>query len=74
MSGEVQLATLLLTIIPNILYIFYILWCNQLPMRVGTGILYGTKVEKREQKKEQRERVDLTGLIPGPCYNYKTFV
>jgi len=37
-------------------------------MRVGTGILYGTKVEKIEQKKEQRERVDLTGLIRGLLY------
>lgn len=37
-------------------------------MRAGTGILYGMKAEKKEQKKEQRERVDLTGLIRGPCY------
>jgi hypothetical protein len=29
---------------------------------VGIGILYGTKVEKIEQKKVQRERVNSTGM------------
>jgi len=43
-------------------------------MRVGTGILYGTKVEKIEQKKEQRERVHLTGLIRGPCIFFLFFL
>lgn len=31
-------------------------------MHVGTGILYGTRVGRKEQQKEQRERVDLTGM------------